>query len=100
MNEHTENKDISTIDFRLNSIEKSIEELKSYVLETKLQQKDIDILHKAIEHLQQENEELVKRLDTIEKKPVSYFENITQYIAIALISGIIGYILNQIGLHI
>lgn len=100
MDEHTENKEISTIYYRLNSIEKSIEELKSYVLETKLQQKDIDILHKSIEHLQQDNEEIAKRLDSIEKKPVSYFENITQYVAVALISGIIGYILNQIGLHI
>lgn len=100
MNETKDNETTKTIDYRLNSIEKSIEELKSYIIETKLQQKDIDLLYKTIEHLQSDNECLTNRVDALEKKPTVRFENIMQYVAIALISGLVGYILNQLGLHI
>lgn len=92
-----ENKD--TIQYRLNCIEKSIEELKSYIIETKLQQKDIDLIYKKVEHLETEVCGLGDRLDKIERKPAVKFEEIMSYIAYFVIGGVVGYFLIKLGIH-
>lgn len=85
-----------TIQFRLSSIEKSLEDLKSYIIETKLQQKDIDLIYKKLEHLETEVGTLNIRLDKIEKKPAKKLDEIMSYIWYFVISGVIGYIFAKI----
>lgn len=91
-----------TIEFRLSSIEKSIEELKDIIVETKIQQKDINIIYKSIQQLETSLSNLNERIDAIEKKPANRFENLMQgimsYALSVVIGAVIGYILMKIGL--
>lgn len=99
---NTEEKNINnnedTIQFRLSSIEKSIEELKSYIIETKLQQKDIDLIYKKLEHLETDVGTLNARLDKIEKKPAKKFEEIISYVWYFVIGGMIGFLFYKLGI--
>ena len=96
MEETIENK--TTIEFRLNSIEKSIEELKSYIIETKMQQKDIDVIYKTLEHLEEMCTALEKRIDALEKKPISHWNNAISTIISTLFGGLVLFILYKLGL--
>ena len=89
-----------TIEYRLNSIDKSIEELKSYIIETKMQQKDIDLLYKTLEQLETKNEVLSNRIDALEKKPIGHWNNIVSTIISTLFGGLILFILYKLGLGI
>lgn len=98
MNEENITTNENTIQFRLSAIEKSIEELKSYIIETKLQQKDIDLIYKKLEHLETDVGNLNTRLDKLEKKPARKFDEIISYIWYFLIGGAIGYLLLKLGI--
>ena len=97
--EKTINNNEDTIQFRLSSIEKSLEDLKSYIIETKLQQKDIDLIYKKLEHLETEVGSFNNRLDKIEKKPAKKFDEIISYTWYFVISGIIGYLFLKLGIQ-
>lgn len=100
MNEekNIKNNNEDTIQFRLTSIEKSLEDLKSYIIETKLQQKDIDLIYKKLEHLETEVGSFNDRLDKIEKKPAKKVDEIISYVWYFLIGGAIGYLLLKLGI--
>lgn len=97
--EKTINNNEDTIQFRLSSIEKSLEDLKSYIIETKLQQKDIDLIYKKLEHLEMEVGSFNGRLDKIEKKPAKKFDEIISYIWYFVVGGIIGYLFLKLGIQ-
>lgn len=99
MNEENITINENTIQFRLSAIEKSIEELKSYIIETKLQQKDIDLIYKKLDHLETDIGNLNARLDKVEKKPARKFDEIVSYIWYFVISGIIGYLFIKLGIQ-
>ena len=95
--EKTIKKKEDTIEIQLSNIEKSLEDLKSYIIETKLQQKDIDLIYKKLEHLETEVCSFNERLDKIEKKPAKKFHEIISYIRYFVISGIIGNVFLKVG---
>lgn len=99
MEEETIKNNEDTIQFRLSSIEKSLEDLKSYIIETKLQQKDIDLIYKKLEHLETEVGSFNGRLDKIEKKPAKKFDEIISYIWYFVVGGIIGYLFLKLGIQ-
>lgn len=91
MNEETTvetNGEIPKIEYRLDAIEKAIGELKSYIIETKLQQKDIDLIYSNIKDLDDKLEKLSCRIEQLEKKPANMFENIVSYILSTFICGV------------
>lgn len=88
-----EQEDTKTIEYRLNNIEKSIEELKTYIVETRMQQKDIDFLFKSIEKIN-------GRLETLEKKPAARYEILVSHALTTLVGGLVGYMLFKLGLSI
>lgn len=96
MEETIENK--TTIEFRLNSIEKSIEELKSYIIETKMQQKDIDMIFKTLEHLENMYASLATRVEDLEKKPIGHWNNAVSTIISTLFGGLVLFCLYKLGL--
>lgn len=68
--ENTENSNIGTINYRLTNIEATLAELKTVVLENKLQEKEIkDIKEKLVECLQAFNAH-DRRIRTLEIKPI------------------------------
>lgn len=83
-----------TIEFRLSSIEKSIEELKSYIIESKLQQKDIDLIHKTLSDFKDDIKTLDERLDLIEQKPAKRYEDIVGTVISCVMSGLIGFLIS------
>ena len=93
------NNNEDTIQFRLTSIEKSLEDLKSYIIETKLQQKDIDLIYKKLEHLETEVGSFNDRLDKIEKKPIKKADEIKSYVWYFLIGGAISYLFLKLGIQ-
>ena len=94
----TTNGEIPKIEYRLDAIEKAIGELKDYIIETKLQQKDIDLIYNNIQDLENKIEKLSNRIEQLEKKPANMFENMISYAVSALIGGLVGYFLFKLGL--
>ena len=86
-----ENEITSNIEYRLSCIEKSIDELKAYFIETIKQQKDIESLTKT-------TEDLDKRLEVLEKKPSTWIETTISSGISALVGLFLGFIFIKLGL--
>lgn len=100
--ENTENNNIGTINFRLTNIEATLAELKTVVLENKLQEKEIkDIKEKLVECLQAFNSH-DKRIRELEVAPVKgkaeKWQTITDTVFKWVISAGIGYFAIKMGL--
>lgn len=100
--ENTENNNIGTINFRLTNIEATLAELKTVVLENKLQEKEIkDIKEKLVECLQAFNSH-DKRIRELEVAPVKgkaeRWQTITDTVFKWVISAGIGYFAIKMGL--
>lgn len=100
--ENTENNNIGTINFRLTNIEATLAELKTVVLENKLQEKEIkDIKEKLVECLQAFNSH-DKRIRELEVAPVKgkaeKWQTITDTVFKWVISTGIGYFAIKMGL--
>lgn len=98
--ENTEN--IETINYRLTNIESTLTELKTVVLENKLQEKEIkDIKEKLVECLQAFNSH-DKRIRDLELQPVqdraNKWQTITDMVFKWVISVGIGYFAIKMGL--
>lgn len=97
------NDDKDVWDLRLTNIENTLHEMKNVLVETKLQQRDIDDLKK----MQQETLEAInshdKRIRNLEIAPekdkASKWETIVDYILKALLGAVIVVILAKIGLN-
>lgn len=100
--ENTDNNNIGTINFRLTNIEATLAELKTVVLENKLQEKEIkDIKEKLVECLQAFNSH-DKRIRELEVAPVKgkaeKWQTITDTVFKWVISAGIGYFAIKMGL--
>ncbi len=100
--ESTEKENIGTINYRLTNIESTLTELKTVVLENKLQEKEIkDIKEKLVECLQAFNSH-DKRIRSLEIEPVQdkakKWQTITDMVFKWVIAAGIGYFALKIGL--
>lgn len=96
----TKEESLEIMNFRLTNIEKSIEELKDVVLDTKLQERDIkDLAATQNELLKAVNAHDV-RIKNLELKPTKEkadrWQFIVEYIFKTVVAGIIIYFLKQI----
>lgn len=93
----------NVLDFRLTNIENTLNELKNVLVETKLQQRDIDDLKK----MQQETLEAInshdKRIRNLEIAPdkdkASKWELIADYLFKGILGAVVVVILAKIGLN-
>ena len=95
----TKEESLEIMNFRLTNIEKSIEELKDVVLDTKLQERDIkDLAATQNELLKAVNAHDV-RIKNLELKPTKEkadrWQFIVEYIFKTVVAGIIIYFLKQ-----
>ena len=96
----TKEESLEIMNFRLTNIEKSIEELKDVVLDTKLQERDIkDLAATQNELLKAVNAHDV-RIKNLELKPTKEkadrWQFIVEYIFKTVVAGVIIYFLKQI----
>ena len=102
--EHTCNVDISTVNFRLSQIEESIKDLRTVVLETKLQERDINDLNEQQTELLQAINAHDARLKTLEQKPLQEkadkWQYILDYIFKAGVAAAVTYVLVKMGIHV
>lgn len=96
----TKEESLEIMNFRLTNIEKSIEELKDVVLDTKLQERDIkDLAATQNELLKAVNAHDV-RIKNLELKPTKEkadrWQFIVEYIFKTAVAGVIIYFLKQI----
>lgn len=95
--------DGNVLDFRLTNIENTLNELKNVLVETKLQQRDIDDLKK----MQQETLEAInshdKRIRALEMAPdkakAGKWEIIADFVFKAILGAVVVVILAKIGLN-
>ncbi len=73
--------DDTTIDFRLRQIEKSIEELKNVLVQSKIQEHDINTMQCQQNDLKDSVKSLESRVTTIENRPVHEKAQKWQYIS-------------------
>lgn len=100
--ENTENSNIGTINYRLTNIEATLAELKTVVLENKLQEKEIkDIKEKLVECLQAFNSH-DKRIRNLEIQPVkdkaSKWQTVSDTVFKWVIAVILGYFAVKFGI--
>lgn len=102
--EHKCNVDLGTVNFRLSQIEDSIKDLRTVVLETKLQERDIkDLSEQQTEFLQAINSHDA-RLKALEQKPTqekaAKWQYITDFIFKVLVAAAITYVLSKLGISV
>lgn len=100
--ENTENSNIGTINYRLTNIEATLAELKTVVLENKLQEKEIkDIKEKLVECLQAFNAH-DRRIRNLEIQPVkdkaSKWQTVSDTVFKWVIAVILGYFAVKFGI--
>ena len=91
-----------TIDFRLDKIEKAIEELKSIVVESKIQRHDIDDMKSDILKWENKIDTLEIKMRAIESRPekerAQKWQYIIDYVLKTLIALAVGALLVKMGL--
>jgi len=102
--EHKCDVDLGTVNFRLSQIEDSIKDLRTVVLETKLQERDIkDLSEQQTELLQAINAHDV-RLKALEQKPLKEkaekWQYIMDFIFKVLVAAAITYVLSKMGINV
>ena len=102
--EHKCDVDMSTVNFRLAQIEESIKDLRTVVLETKLQERDIKDLNEQQTELLQAINAHDARLKTLEQKPLKdkadKWQYIMDYIFKAGVTAAVTYVLLKMGIHV
>ena len=102
--EHKCDVDLGTVNFRLSQIEDSIKDLRTVVLETKLQERDIkDLTEQQTELLQAINAH-DNRIKNLEQKPLqdkaAKWQYIMDFIFKVLVAASVTYILSKIGINV
>lgn len=94
---------METLNYRLEQLEKSVNELKSLLVDTKIQDKDIKDLQKKYVNLDDKIEILEKRVDNLEKAPAlnkaSWFDKTMDVVFKLAITAIAGLVFMKIGLN-
>lgn len=95
---------METLNYRLEQLEKSVSELKSLLVDSKLQDKDIETLKTNVSNLETKVENLDSRVDNLEKAPVtakaSWFDKTVDIIFKLAITAGVGIVLAKIGLGV
>ena len=88
---------METLNYRLEQLEKSVSELKSLLVDSKLQDKDIETLKTDVSNLE-------TRVDNLEKAPAeakaSWFDKGLDIVFKLAITAIVGIVLAKIGLGV
>lgn len=88
---------METLNYRLEQLEKSVSELKSLLVDSKLQDKDIETLKTDVSSLE-------TRVGNLEKAPAeakaSWFDKVVDIIFKLAITAIVGVVLTKIGFSI
>ena len=88
---------METLNYRLEQLEKSVSELKSLLVDSKLQDKDIETLKKDVSSLE-------TRVGNLEKAPAeakaSWFDKVVDIIFKLAITAIVGVVLTKIGFSV
>ena len=88
---------METLNYRLEQLEKSVSELKSLLVDSKLQDKDIETLKTDVSNLE-------TRVSNLEKAPAeakaSWFDKCVDIIFKLAITAIVGIVLAKIGLGV
>ena len=102
--EHKCNVDLGTVNFRLSQIEDSIKDLRTVVLETKLQERDIKDLSEQQTELLQAINAHDARLKSLEQKPTqekaAKWQYIMDFLFKVLVAATITYVLSKLGINI
>lgn len=102
--EHKCDVDIATVNYRLSQIEDSIKDLRTVVLETKLQERDIKDLSEQQTELLQAINAHDARLKTLEQKPTqekaAKWQYIMDFLFKVLVAAAITFVLSKIGINI
>lgn len=92
------------LSYRLDSIEKTLSEIKGVVTETKLQEKDIKSLADSVERILEKLDNHETRISALETEPVKNkaekWQYITDYLFKTIVAGGIIYFLAKIGFPI
>ena len=88
---------METLNYRLEQLEKSVSELKELLVNSKLQDKDIETLKAEVQDLD-------KRVDNLEKAPAEakarWFDKALDIVFKLAITAIVGIVLAKIGLGV
>ena len=88
---------METLNYRLEQLEKSVSELKSLLVDSKLQDKDIETLKTDVSSLE-------TRVGNLEKAPAeakaSWFDKVVDIIFKLAITAIVGVVLTKIGFNV
>ena len=88
---------METLNYRLEQLEKSVSELKSLLVDSKLQDKDIETLKTDVSNLE-------TRVGNLEKAPAeakaSWFDKCVDIIFKLAITAIVGVVLTKIGFSV
>ena len=88
---------METLNYRLEQLEKSVSELKSLLVDSKLQDKDIETLKTDVSNLE-------TRVGNLEKAPAeakaSWFDKCVDIIFKLAITAIVGIVLAKVGLGV
>ena len=88
---------METLNYRLEQLEKSVSELKSLLVDSKLQDKDIETLKTHVSSLE-------TRVGNLEKAPAeakaSWFDKVVDIIFKLAITAIVGVVLTKIGFSV
>jgi len=88
---------METLNYRLEQLEKSVSELKSLLVDSKLQDKDIETLKTDVSNLE-------TRVSNLEKAPAeakaSWFDKVVDIVFKLAITAIVGVVLTKIGFSV
>lgn len=102
--DHKCNVDLGTVNFRLSQIEDSIKDLRTVVLETKLQERDIKDLSEQQTELLQAINAHDARLKTLEQKPTqekaAKWQYIMDFLFKVIVAAAITYVLSKLGISV
>lgn len=88
---------METLNYRLEQLEKSVSELKSLLVDSKLQDKDIETLKTDVANLE-------TRVGNLEKAPAeakaSWFDKVVDIVFKLAITAIVGVVLTKIGFSV
>lgn len=95
---------METLNYRLEQLEKSVSELKELLVNSKLQDKDIETLKTKVEELEEKVNSLEERVSNLEKTPAetkaSWFDKGLDIVFKLAITAIVGIVLAKIGLGV
>jgi len=98
------NVDLGTVNFRLSQIEDSIKDLRTVVLETKLQERDIKDLNEQQTELLQAVNSHDARIKTLENKPAqekaAKWQYVMDYLFKTAVAAAVTYVLLKLNIHV